>query len=363
MCFKSMRSACLIITALLTVSCVEDINLDTGERILNVYCVLGEGPQQELELSYIAPTGGTSQPVGEGAAITLYEEGSPVGQFARVSETKWELNFIPWSGRTYQLEVAVPGEETLSAETTFPRSFEMDKTYVRVSVNSDTPGEGYSPTPLYNWAFVVSGNPVEDLVLWCYYESQSDRGETPFVDYIATDHPGVDKRGETLIPFDASSPLIDLYFGWDSQLQGNTYNPGGVVFSRQFYGEPAMLHEKVLRIVHPMPFERSLDNGRIDVVHDTGIGGELIGDYQTTKIFGIGGVDRAGRDADLIVCSVSAEYDQYLSDFYFNHPDLNDFTQLAYKRNHYSNVQNGTGIFGASYARICGHEYFGRLLY
>ena len=348
----------LFLTIGLVCSCLEDIDLDTGERILNVYCVLGEGPEQELELSYIAPTGGTSQPVGEGTTITLSEDGKPVGQFSRVSETKWKLNLMPSGKRTYQLEVKVPGEETLSAETTFPRSFEMDRSYVRVGVNSDTPGEVDPPMPEFEWAYIVSGNPGEDLVLWCYYESQNDGWESPFIDYIATDHPGVDRRGETLIPFDGSSRLIELYFSWE-------WKPGGAVFSKQFYGEPAMLHEKVLRIVHPMLFERSLDNGRIEVVHliKTGIGGELIGDYQTTKIFGIGGVSWSGRDADLIVCSVSAEYDQYLCDYYFNHPDLNDFTQMAYKRNHYSNVQNGTGIFGASYSRVCGQAHFGFYTY
>ena len=44
----------------LMTSCLEDIDLDTGERFLNVYCVLKEEPEQELELFYMAPVGGTS---------------------------------------------------------------------------------------------------------------------------------------------------------------------------------------------------------------------------------------------------------------------------------------------------------------
>ena len=101
-------------------SCLEDIDLDTGERILNVYCILREGPVQELELSYYAPTGGTSSLVGEGVVISLYDNGAPVGEFARVSETKWNLDLSPEGGHTYRLEVNVPGEEQLTAETTFP---------------------------------------------------------------------------------------------------------------------------------------------------------------------------------------------------------------------------------------------------
>ena len=79
----------------LMTSCLEDIDLDTGERILNVYCILREGPVQELELSYIAPTGGTISPVGEGVVISLYDDGALVGEFSRVSETKWGLDFSP----------------------------------------------------------------------------------------------------------------------------------------------------------------------------------------------------------------------------------------------------------------------------
>lgn len=79
-------------------SCLEDIDLDTGEQILNVYCVLKEGPEQELELSYIAPTGGTSSPVGEDVTITLFESGIPVGVFTRTSETKWRMDYTPEGG-------------------------------------------------------------------------------------------------------------------------------------------------------------------------------------------------------------------------------------------------------------------------
>ena len=106
-------------------SCLEDIDLDTGERILGVHCVLEDGPEQELELSYIAPTGGTSSPVGEDVTITLFESGIPVGVFTRTSETKWRMDYSPEGGHTYRLEVKVPGEEPLTAETRFPSAIEI----------------------------------------------------------------------------------------------------------------------------------------------------------------------------------------------------------------------------------------------
>ena len=116
-----MKKCCflLFLCGLMT-SCLEDINLDTGEKILHVYCILRQGPEQELELSYIAPTGGMSSPVGDDVMITLYDEGAPVGQFHRVSETKWHLDFLPQGGHTYKLEAIVSGQDTLEAETRFP---------------------------------------------------------------------------------------------------------------------------------------------------------------------------------------------------------------------------------------------------
>lgn len=66
-------------------------------------------------------------------------------------------------------------------------------------------------------------------------------------------------------------------------------------------------------------------------------------------MFGIAGVDRTPIWAKLVICSVSGEYDHYLSDYYYGNGPDDDFANFVYKRNHYSNVKNGTGIFGASY--------------
>ena len=328
-------------------SCMEDIDLDTGERIPNVYCVLGEGPEQELELSYIAPTGGTSQPVGEGTSAMLLEEGSPVGQFSRVSETKWELDFSPQSGRTYRLEVKIPGEETLTAETSFPPAFALRRESVVV-----LPPEGVEvdATSIPFGGFELETD--KDLILWLYFERQN--GNTPITYYIATDHPGADKRGETMCPFDRTSPLYKFFF------RGRDIDYSGHVFFSEFSDEPAMLHEKALRIVHPAGFSRPLDNKRMRVfrLNENYLPAEEM--KGETDLFGIGGVctDSKGREAFLGICSTSEEYDKYLSDYYYTHPDTDDFTQAAYKRNYYSNVQNGTGIFGACYTQRMKYVFY-----
>ena len=338
--FFSFKKFIICYLCVLATSCMEDIDLDTGERIPNVYCVLGEGPEQELELSYIAPTGGTSQPVGEGTSAMLLEEGSPVGQFSRVSETKWELDFSPQSGRTYRLEVKIPGEETLTAETTFPPVFSVRRVAVAVQ-----PPEGVlvdaTSASLYGGLELES---PDNLLLWCCFESQ--RENSSFIQYyLATDHPGADKRGETICPFDKTSPLYEFFF----RDRYNDYS--GRVYSSEFSEGTAMLHEKAIRIVHPAGFSRPLDNKRMRVfrLDENYLPAEEV--KGTTGMFGIGVVctDVKGFYSFKIFNSVSEEYDKYLSDYYYTHPDSDDFTQAAYKRNYYSNVQNGTGIFGASY--------------
>lgn len=343
----------LSINFMLMTSCLDGIELDTGERVLNMYCVLEEGPIQELELSYIAPTGGTSSVVGEDVSITLYDEGSPVGLFTRTSETKWTLDYTPQGGHSYKLEVKVAGENTLSAETKYPSMGKLRTVYV----------EDYSLSEEYysygsDWIRKVYGgfelDTEEDLILWCYYENTSSG--PAFVDYVATDHPGADARGETIYPMDRTSPIV--YENFDH------FYSGGQVFSQAFYGKPAFLHEKTIRIVHPADFSRPLDEKMNLIIYehiDEVSGGPVPTMIETdrTSMFGIAGISNNGMVANLVFRAVSAEYDNYLVDHYYAHRNSGDFTEFVYQRNHYSNVLNGAGIFGASNEYRSGTYYFG----
>ena len=322
-------------------SCLEDIDLDTREHILNVYCILGHGPVQELELSYIAPTGGTISPVGEGVVISLYDNGAPVGEFARVSETKWNLDLSPEGGHTYRLEVNVPGEEQLTAETTFPPVSEFKQVWYAndVELSDGTVGTGYY------WLNELNAD--EDQILWCVFENDQD-GKKAFSDYVVTDHPGVDPRGETSYPWDCySKAWSDFYANlWGSEF----YFSGGGFFRGADDFTTPFLHERVVRIRHPGGFVRSeeritkyrLDDhiGIIPLEEGYASGFGLVGVNNASK--------KGGMPADLVVCSVSSEYDAYLTDYYFFRSDTDDFTDTVYRRNHYSNIRNGTGIFGAS---------------
>lgn len=337
-------------------SCLEDIDLDTGERILNVYCILNQGPEQELELSYIAPTGGTSGPVGEGVVITLYDDGAPVGQFTRVSETKWNQDFSPEGGHTYRLEVNVPGEDVLTAETKFPDPGMTRRVFVQeVEKVKDLPVLlGGGP---YITGYGIELDSPDDQFLWCYFEpfeAPSVSTLPAYVDYIATDHPGADGRGETIFPLDSESPIIQDYFEG-----GRLFYKGGSVLSKDYLGVPVFLHEKLVHIVHPAGFSRPIDDEKLRVFQSIENEPYFRSEVGTSGMFGISGVSEVPLYASLVVCSVSPEYDAYLDDFYYGFQDTDDFSLLVYKRNHYSNVREGTGIFGANCELRFGQYYMG----
>ena len=321
---KVNRPPLFLLLVLLMTSCLENIDLDTGERILNVYCILGQGPEQTLELSYIAPTGGTSSVVGEDVTIMLYDEDAPVGEFTRASETKWHLSYSPQGGHSYRLEVSVAGEEPLTAETRFPRFGTLQ--FFTVT------WEGFS-----RFVTGFKMDAPEDQILWCRFDNTL--AGPSFAEFIVTDHPGVDGRGETIYPFDPASLYPNE--GWL-----NSFCPGGGVFNNLFSNDPPFFHEKVLRVLHPANFTRPLGEKILKLYQD---GSNMTQDYGRTSIFGIGGMTRSAMIAELVIESVSPEYDHYLSEYYYGE-DTDDFSKYVYSRNFYSNVLNGTGIFGASYA-------------
>lgn len=322
--------------ALLASSCLEEVNLDTGEDIINVFCVLGHGPEQTLELSYIATAGRSARPVDDGTVVTLLEDGVEVGRFEKTSGTSWTLDFTPKGGRLYRLEVDVPKKPLIYAETTYPPVSSLQRVGVYPT--------GYEGQPAILWLNYYHGSAGfklaadVDQVLWCYFENRGDG--RAISQYTVTDHPGVDPRGETIYPYDYSSPIVQNDFEME---EFNTSLTG--IYSEAFYGVPAFLHSGPLRIKHPAGFSREIPEDMI-TVH--GIDSSDWAAKKSSGMFGIAGVNRSYMQSDMVICSVSDEYDRYLSDFYFSKASEDDFTSLVYKPNYYSNVHEGVGLFAAS---------------
>ncbi len=334
---KCIYLAPLLFFAISFTSCVENIDLDTGERIPNVYCILNNGPEQSLDLSYIASSGEESRPIGEDVTISLYEDNTPAGNFARVSETRWALSFTPHGGKDYRIEVNISGKEVLTAKTTYPLVSNLQSVYFANAQGEILPTNGFEL------------NSDKDQILWCYFESEY---ESPvFSQYILTDHPGLDTRGETIYPFDQDDPIIEAEFHSNSRDdKENEWWFTTSKFSSMFSGRRAFLHERFLRVLHPAGFSRPVDPNEFRIFSYRG--GKVSFETVTESgAFFIAGVNRSHIRAELVLLSVSEEYDKYLSEFCFQNDDDDVFTALAYKRNHFSNIINGTGIFGAC------HEY------
>ena len=355
--FRIISSLLICLVCGLLSSCLEDIDLDTGERILNVYCILNQGSEQVLELSYIAPTGGTSSPVGDDVTISLYDEGTSVGLFSRVSETKWHMDFSPHGGHAYKLEVIASGHDTLTAETRFPLPSTLQ--YVHM-------WEKDSRNPVIPQFLGFELESPEDQTLWCYFEHRNrvdsrfadisyypqyqilDRelSSAPFAEFIATDHPGVDVRGETLYPTDWTK-IVDM-----EDFDRNRWSFTFRLFSDELFREQTFYHKTALRIRHPAGFSRQFNNMegdrkliRTDSVF---VSPGFVEEIDNTSMFCVTVLNKTTMIGDLVVRSVSDEYDKYLAEYYYGDWDTDDFTKYVYKRNFYSNVRNGTGIFGAS---------------
>lgn len=181
----------------------------------------------------------------------------------------------------------------------------------------------------------------EDQFLWCYVTGIADPA---VAGYLASEHPGVDGRGESIYPLDWYSPVYTNQFG---EMGPSAHPHLGSMFPDELLDGQVFFHEKVLRILHPADFSWPANPEKYRLFYWEFDGEQyrrVKNDSGKTGLFCISMVEVSSY----ILCSVSVEYDRYLCDFYYGNPETDDFTTFVYKRNHYSNVLNGTGIFGAS---------------
>ena len=186
MCFKFMRSACLIITALLTVSCVEEINLDPMEEMpVVVTCVLTtETEEQSLELFYARRPSETGYVSIPDAKVVVREEtsaGSKTHVFKWNGE-KYVCTFTPTYDTRYLLEVNTTDGTTLSAETTMPKHFsllpqEYSSPYRPIL-------EDYSNLLSGLWPSYIGEHVYYQQYLAYYFALDTEAGVVPYTDEL-----------------------------------------------------------------------------------------------------------------------------------------------------------------------------------
>ena len=126
--FSSIR---VLMSVFLLVSCVEDIDMDTGEELpLVVDCVLKMDTVQTLRLYHMKRLSAEGyEPVAD-AKVELQmvqKNGNllKVADFHRREGILWETRFEPDFGESYRLSITLPGKEEISATTTFPEDMRL----------------------------------------------------------------------------------------------------------------------------------------------------------------------------------------------------------------------------------------------
>ncbi|MBE6225128.1 MAG: DUF4249 family protein [Bacteroidales bacterium] len=344
------RYLALLLPLVMGVSCVEDISLDTGEKsLVTVNCILGNDSIQKLYLSYSHPTDAAGiMPITD-AKATLYCGSEIVGEFEYVSGGEYRLEYFPEYGSEYMLEVIVDNEKKVLASTTFPKRHEVKSIEHypgSVLVHNVNDRKIFPRLPWQNiWIGIgLDIRSEQDCLLWIYVlRSNDENNKREMAKFLASDHKKLDLfnisdstiRNYRVLENGLRHPDI-IMSGWEmcsiqdwQKLETRTDYP---------------FHHGYLRIEHPAFYVQYLDYIRYDKIYNPGVA------IDSTHMFRIAGTfDK--KHADLVTMNVSAEYDKYLRTYIQQSINKmeDDFTYIYKTDNVYTNIKNGTGIFGAAY--------------
>ena len=335
---------------MMSISCVEDISLDTGEkRLVTVNCILGNDSIQKLYLSYSHPTDADGILPITNAKATLYCGGERVGEFEYVSGNEYRLQYFPEYGSEYMLEVEVDNEEKVMARTTFPKRHvikSIENYPGSVLVHNE---EAEDVFPKLDWCNIWIGigmdiRSEQDCLLWLYVlKSNDENNKREMAKFLASDHKNLDL-------FNISDSTIRNYRVLENGHRKHDFIMSGwEMCSIQDWQELETrtdypLHHGYLRIEHPAHYVQYLDYIRYDKIYNPGVAIDSVNMFRIAGTF-----DK--KHADLVSMNVSAEYDKYLRTYIQQSINKmeDDFTYIYQTDNVYTNIENGTGIFGAAY--------------
>ena len=371
-----MRAVLVLLLGMGIASCYQPVDLVPKEDpdIPWVHCILSPDSTQWLELRYLSRNGaGDYRPVEEAEILlsshdTTTRRYDPVGRFTHETDGQWRLDMPMEPGQSYQLHVILPSGDTLRAETQLPfdnlfvesvmtpgDSLTFEYTYhdgrtVRITNRSDVLGYVSYVRPdrmlyaLYYKDISLAG------VCWVYKTGFSKTKGGPFLEEtLATD------REELVDDFN----LTHTFFTESKVPEALTVYP-------EVKGKP--LHYRFLRVPPHMEYQKKdtlAISGDFTGVHygycDWVMEG--IGDLHKIHMFedrmrGIPHDEEACRwlydnsGVGLVhFMTVSEEYDRYLQELVLHellHDVGTDVIGIYSNTNHYTNVEGGTGIFGAA---------------
>ena len=370
MCFKFMRSACLIITALLTVSCVEEINLDPMEEMpVVVTCVLTtETEEQSLELFYARRPSETGYVSIPDAKVVVREEtsaGSKTHVFKWNGE-KYVCTFTPAYDTRYLLEVNTADGTTLSAETTMPKHFsllpqEFSDSHIAVLEDYSNPISGL-------WPYYVDRTVEYRQSLAYYFALETDTGIEPYADELyawisagdrlSTDHKDADSFN--LLPDNWNDLKVHPFINHGGEKAPEYYQffsayPAYMKFIRihQRPGFTGAVSEKYLGETENTDYLFYLNSDTTDdtiltaeIDNVDGIPEEFFDEFVNTwlrwKMF-----DYPAQN-EYIIRFVSKDYDAFLKDMVEKNLIRADELAVIFSTEPiHSNIAGGLGIFGA----------------
>ena len=403
-----MRNLLTVILSLLFLaSCVEKIVMDPKERAVNIECVLENSETQILHLNYTAYISENSYTPVEKADVKVIEylKGkidylkNREYKFLKVKDGEWSANFIPVPAAKYELEILIPGEDSITATTYYVEDTTMFRwfDYLERLFPKDSPGTralqpletltGYSTvlnTPEYSFSDVR--NAEFPLFRFCSEHT------FPLWIYGMDYDPAKDeyRQAELItIPYPDSLRIlsaVDPYYDWidrfnvvdvkrEDVAEFRYPDDAGIEFPHVLeYGYPQYLHGEYNATTTDMHYrylrlQCSFNQLRLDALYESAGGdekGAVVDGYFPCEFCGHIYVAASFRQyrygiphpkAYLVFQVANEDYDRYLKTLvswsqkkeYGGNTSLTDIWE--YKSQLYSNINNGLGIFGAKYVK------------
>lgn len=414
---RTLCAVALAVSVALLPSCVEDIDIDTGENLPVVMdCVLRKDSVQTLRLYQMSKLYAEGYSPVEDATVELYGSFEKWDNYRKVSDFRqdtgnrviWRASYEPEYGAEYKLVVRIPGQEELSAETRFPEDMKLVLYNKTIRIKNQKIDSVQNPTDFYvttgniatariiteeNYGSEIFGNyahsydegfpfkaylpdPGKRCKMWIYphkdtmmvfppdnfYEYPHELSELPFIpsskpycDLVVTDHPFVDNFN--IIP------------GRAAELNYVNQPLNQVYYDRRFSLQSIMNYSQWVKQLCPdLPVHKGFV--RIDQPEGflNGVSQEdLRSSYQssTSSFMIMGNYDKnlsPFREPFLIeVRFLSDEYDTFLRELHVKHMSRDDFILSVYDFNNiYSNIKGGVGIFGAENVTWAERVYYHR---
>lgn len=346
--FSVLLLACFAWTACTRVT---DLTPD-GPAGVVVNCILTVADKQELTLDLTDIATPTELGTLVDAVITLYDEsaGEEAGRFYRGVNEKWFLDYAAIPEHAYRLVVRIPGWEEISATTTMPASLSI---VTRVNSLYDgwwiIPREGPRGAKVSVWdldeqerelGVLYRTSSLPEGSCWIIGRNYDvETREHKVAEWLATSLLSVD-------PFNVTDRLWQMD-SFISRVEENTYSEleelrkenGWVGYYEGVKGRP--IHDRVLRI--PPAWEAARESAGNPPGWFSIYGPVICGNWS-------GGDDFQSSEGHILFLAPSEEYDRFLKEVFalgMQQDALPGYSSLFSRKNIYTNVQNGLGIFGA----------------